>query len=38
MIVNACVHNLNWNHFRNLLRVEDENARVWYLKEAGDGG
>ena len=24
-IVNACVHNLNWTHFRALLRVPDEN-------------
>lgn len=33
-IVNACVHNLNWTHFRSLLRVQDEDARVWYMKEA----
>ena len=33
-IVNACVHNLNWTHFRSLLRVADESARLWYLKEA----
>ena len=33
-IVNACVHNLNWTHFRALLRVSDENARLWYMKEA----
>ena len=33
-IVNACVHNLNWTHFRSLLRVADETARLWYLKEA----
>lgn len=33
-IVNACVHNLNWTHFRSLLRVVDESARLWYLKEA----
>ena len=32
-IVNACVHNLSWTHFRSLLRVPDENARVWYLNE-----
>ena len=36
-IVNACVHNLNWTHFRSLLRVLDENARVWYLNEAVNG-
>ena len=28
-IVNACVHNLTWTHFRSLLRVSDENARLW---------
>lgn len=33
-IVNACVHNLNWTHIRSLLRVTDENARYWYMKEA----
>ena len=32
-IVNACVHNLNWTHFRALLRVPDENARMWYMKQ-----
>ena len=35
-IVNACVHNLNWTHIRSLLRVVDENARYWYMKEAID--
>ena len=33
-IVNACVHNLSWTHFRSLLRVNDEKARIWYLNEA----
>ena len=33
-IVNACVHNLTWTHFRSLLRVQDESARIWYLNEA----
>lgn len=33
-IWNARVPNLNWTHFRILLRVEDENARLWYLNEA----
>lgn len=33
-IVNACVHNLNWTHFRTLLRISDEDARLWYLNEA----
>ena len=33
-IVNSCVHNLTWTHFRSLLRVSDEDARVWYMSEA----
>ncbi len=35
-IVNTRVHNLSWSHFRTLLRVTDENARLWYLKEAAE--
>ena len=35
-IVNTCVHNLNWSHFRALLRVQDENARLWYMNEASN--
>ena len=37
-IVNACVHNLNWTHFRSLLRVPDEDARIWYMNEAAKEG
>lgn len=37
-IVNACVHNLNWTHFRSLLRVADEDARIWYMQEAASEG
>lgn len=37
-IVNACVHNLSWTHFRSLLRVSDEDARIWYMKEASVEG
>ena len=33
-IWNACVPNLSWTHFRSLLRVSDEAARIWYLREA----
>lgn len=33
-ILNARVQNLTWTHFRALLRVPDENARIWYLDEA----
>ena len=25
---------LSWTHYRTLLRVTDENARNWYVKEA----
>lgn len=35
-IVNTCVHNLNWSHFRRLLSVASEAARLWYLKEANN--
>ena len=38
VIVNACVHNLNWTQFRSLLRVPDENARLWYMNEAANEG
>lgn len=37
-IWHACVPNLNWTHFRTLLRVSDENARLWYLNEASKAG
>lgn len=33
-IVNTRVQNLTWSHIRTLLRVTDEQARMWYLKEA----
>ena len=33
-IWNTRVPNLNWSHFRALLRVPDEDARVWYMNEA----
>ena len=29
---------MNWSHFRSLLRVEDEDARIWYMKEAASEG
>lgn len=28
------VPNLSWTHFRHLLRVDDEKARLWYMREA----
>ena len=30
----ACVPNLEWSHYRALLRVADEDARYWYLRKA----
>lgn len=33
-IWHARVPNLTWTHYRSLLRVEDENARYWYMREA----
>ena len=35
-IWNARVPNLRWTHFRSLLRVEDQEARMWYMKEAAN--
>ena len=37
-IWHTCVPNLNWSHFRELLRVEDETARMWYMEEASREG
>jgi len=33
-IRDALRHELSWTHYRNLLRVENEQARLWYMKEA----
>lgn len=33
-IVNTCVHNLSWSHFRRLLAVAVPQTRFWYAKEA----
>ena len=30
-ILQTRLQNLTWSHFRNLLRVPDENARLWYM-------
>lgn len=35
-IWNTRVPNLNWSHFRSLLRVPDEDARIWYMNEAAN--
>ena len=33
VIWQTCLPNLTWSHICCLLRVEDENARIWYLNE-----
>ena len=35
-IVNACVHNLTWTHFRSIIKVADPKAREWYAREASE--
>ncbi len=35
-ILNSRVQNLSWTHYRMLLRVPDEDARYWYLREASE--
>lgn len=37
-ILQTCLQNLNWSHFRSLLRVADEDARTWYMNEAANEG
>lgn len=29
-------HELSWSHYRRLLSVDDEKARLWYMNEAAD--
>lgn len=33
-ILHTCVQNLSWSHIRLLIHVEDEEARLWYMKES----
>nr|MCR5518256.1 PDDEXK nuclease domain-containing protein [Lachnospiraceae bacterium] len=35
-IVNACVHNLTWTHFRRVLAVASQESREWYIREASE--
>lgn len=35
-ILQTRLQNLTWSHFRVLLRVADENARIWYLNETSE--
>ena len=36
--MNGRVQNLSWTHFRSLLRVENEQERIWYMQEAANEG
>ncbi|MBQ6064699.1 MAG: hypothetical protein IJK87_13910 [Prevotella sp.] len=29
-------HELTWSHYRRLISVDDENARLWYMNEAAN--
>ncbi len=29
-------HELTWSHYRRLISVENEQARIWYMNEAAD--
>ena len=35
-IVNSCVHNLSWTHFRIIMRENSPEGRLWYMKEASE--
>jgi predicted nuclease of restriction endonuclease-like (RecB) superfamily len=37
-IRDALRHELSWTHYRTLLRVENQEARAWYMKEAAIQG
>ena len=32
----AVCHELTWSHYRRLISIEDEKARIWYMNEAAD--
>ena len=35
-ILHTLVQNLSWSHIRLLIHVEDEEARLWYMKESSE--
>ncbi|MBQ1268687.1 MAG: DUF1016 domain-containing protein, partial [Muribaculaceae bacterium] len=35
-MLHKCVQNLSWSHIRLLIHVEDEDARLWYMKESSE--
>ena len=37
-ILNTRVQNLSWSHFSRLIRVENEQERLWYMQEAANEG
>ena len=37
-ILNTRFQNLSWSHFSRLLRIENEQERLWYMQEAANEG
>ena len=37
-IRDALRHELSWTHYRTLLRIESDSARLWYMNEAAGQG
>lgn len=37
-ILNTRLQNLSWSHFSRLLRIENEQERLWYMQEAANEG
>jgi len=35
-ICDALRHELSWTHYRSLLRIENKDARIWYMNEAAN--
>ena len=35
-ICDALRHELSWTHYRRLLSIENEDARIWYMNEAAN--
>lgn len=37
-ILKTRIQNLSWSHFSRLLRIENEQERIWYMQEAANEG
>ena len=35
-ICDALRHELSWTHYRSLIKIENEDARIWYMNEAAN--